>query len=433
MDRRDFVKAAFLSSLSGSFLFSNCSRFTKSTANYGLAYLKKSLEIFRKIQSYELPKLINAATRAAEIYKNSGRLLSRLCWGQIPSFETRHNRPGHPGYLTQLAWDNDIETLNTLQRGDFYMTNEVTDPVLQAKKRGCYIVGVSLPFLPNKFTKNGQIIVAPDWYTLEEVSSQILYSYIPDADGMVAFPEYPMVSLCPGSSLTQIAYFWMMNAEIGYLVQEKKTYPFISKARDYLEIIIERLYEIEKQLPLIKKAAETMARNVKAGGALYIYDQSNNLISEACNRASGLMMTKSLIPEQVKTNDNVILGAEASNDSHDIAMTQQLLDQNAFVVTISAFDTDGQTNGPRLYKNAPLALNNLSGESQGVVTLQPDKPKICPASGLMNVVLLWTLISQFISEMIESGLVPYIYMGEHLAGGSEYNAVMRRFFEERGF
>ncbi|MFW9989786.1 MAG: hypothetical protein ACFFC3_14125, partial [Candidatus Odinarchaeota archaeon] len=103
----------------------------------------------------------------------------------------------------------------------------------------------------------------------------------------------------------------MLNAEIAYQVQVRKTYPFISRARDYIEKIIERIYELEKQTDLIQEAAQRMAENVKAGGTLYVYDQSRSLIAEACNRASGLMLTKPLVIDTIKSRDNVIFGAES--------------------------------------------------------------------------------------------------------------------------
>ena len=86
-----------------------------------------------------------------------------------------------------------------------------------------------------------------------------------------------------------------------------------------------------------------------------------------------------------------------------------------------------------LHKRTSFALNNLSGETSGIVTIKPETTPICPAGGVMNVILLWTLTAQFVAEMINRHMVPYVYMGEHLIGGAEYNAVMTRFFEKRGY
>lgn len=433
MKRREFVKSSILSGLFYSFWISGCQKKSAVEKDYAAIYLRKAIDILRGIEKYETPKLIQGAIRAAELHKANGQLFSHTIWGHSPIYETRAERLGNPNLLPQWNWDITPETFNRLSRGDFYFTNDVTEPVLASKERGTYVVGVSVPYLPNKYIPSEKLVASPDLLSIEEVSNIVLYSHVPYQDGLVDFSNYPMVPLCPGSAISQFCYYWMMTAEISYHLRVKKTYPFVSKAREFLIHIINLIHEIDEQMPVIKRAATKMAENVIRGGTLYVYDKSHTLTSEACGRASGLMMTKALNIENLKKYDNVIFGAEISNDSDDLKKIQKIRDKQAFVVTISAFDTDGDNTGERLYKYANVALNNLSGESDGIVRVMMDEPRICPASGVMNIILLWSLTAQFIGEMIRCGIEPYIYMGYHIKGGRAYNNATMPFFFERGF
>ena len=433
MQRREFLKFSILSSLLYGASISGCQRKSRMDTDYALVYMKKVLEVLRGIEKYETPKLIQSAIRASKLYKANGRLYSHTIWGHSPIYETRADRLGNPNILPQWGWNISTEAFQQLRKGDFYFTNDVTEPVLASRQRGTYVVGVSVPYLPSKYTLENKLVMSPDWYSIEEVSNIVLYSHVPFENGLVDFPEYPMVPLCPGSAISQFCYYWMMTAETSYQIREKRTYPFISKAREYLIHIINLIHDIQKQLPLIKRAATKMTENVIRGGTLYVYDKSHTLISEACGRASGLMMTKALDFEKLKKYDNVIFGAEISHDPNDLQLIQAIRDKEVFVVTISPFDSDGDNSGKRLNKSANVALNNLSGESDGVVEVIKNEPRICPASGIMNVILLWSLTAQFIGEMIRYGFVPYVYMGYYLKGGKEYNDAVKPFFLERGF
>lgn len=433
MKRRDFLVGLSGSVILGSSLFFKCTNTENDDTLYGKIFLRRCLEVFREIQNKEIPKLVYIAIRAAEIYKKGGKLATSFPVNSILNFDARDERTGNRAYLQLEHSPVSEDFLYELQKGDFYLTTDVKLAVRQAKQRGVYVVGISMPQFPNQFTEQDQILIRPEWYSSEETANIVLYSHVPAVDGLVAFPQYPVVPLCPGSSLSQMALFWMLNAEIAYHIEAEKTYPFKSKARDYIETIIFRIYELEKQGEKIHLAAQTMAQKIRGGGTLFVYDKAGTLTAEACGRASGLMMTKRLDLEIAKAGDCVIFGAENSNTPDDLELAKTLIERGLFVVSISPIETDGDRLGTRLNKIVSVGLDNLSGESKGVVSIKNVEHRICPANGLMNIILLWTLTAQFISEMSKTGLEPYIIMGEHLIGGAQYNAAIRRFFEKRGF
>ncbi|MDZ7262084.1 MAG: DUF2529 family protein, partial [candidate division KSB1 bacterium] len=373
------------------------------------------------------------ADRAVELRQRGGNLYCHIVGTPVFPIETRSDRAGNPGVLPQWGLGQPPQDYLQLRAGDFYFTNEVTDAVFRARQRGVYVVGLSVPYLPSKFSLLGKLIIQPDWYTIEDVSNVVLYSQVPYQDGLVFFPEIPVVPVCPGSAISEIILYWMMVAEITHKLTAEITYPFVSRARDYLETVIDRLYQFEKQLGVIRTAASQMAENIGTGHKLYVYSNPPSLIAEACNRASGLMLTQPLELETLQKRDNLIIGAESSNDSNDMIIAEQARNKGAFVVAICPFHTEGDSSGLRLSKLVDIAIDNLSGESGGVISLANRPEKICPTSGLLNLVLLWMLTAELIGRMIRLGLVPYVYMGTHLQGGKEYNDAIRPFFLERGY
>lgn len=433
MQRREFLIGSFLGTIAGSTFFSSCANRKKVFASHSQLYLHKCLEILRNIQNQELPKLIYISIRAAELYRNGGKLFSRLAWEHLPLNDIRPDRTGNPNYFSPADFEINLDPVTQLKKGDFFLTNEVSEEIKLAKKRAVYNVGIAMPYFPNRFTKPGVIITQPDWGTIEDATNIVLYSYVPDEDGLVAFPQYPMVPLCPGSSLSLLLYYWMISAELAYQIRVEKTYPFISKARDYIETIIFRLYELERQLETMELAARKIAENILAGSQLYYFDRTGSFAAEAVNRASGLMMARELVTDAVQPNDIVIYGAETANAPEDMDLLHQLKERKALIVTIGPMPASAPKSGTKtIHQPAHFAIDNLSNEPEGIVTVVKNQPPICPAGGVMNIIILWALTAQLIGELIKKDMVPYVIMGKHLVGGVEYNLAVQRFFEKRG-
>ena len=82
----------------------------------------------------------------------------------------------------------------------------------------------------------------------------------------------------------------------------------------------------------------------------------------------------------------------------------------------------------------PLDLPFVPGlEAAGVIEVEDRDEKICPATGILNNIILQVLTAQFTDEMCRRGAVPYFWMGVYRVGGAEYNGVMGDFFRERGY
>ncbi len=434
MNRRDFFATILSGSAIGALFFLKCNWRTRKKTSYASLFLEKCVNILRDIQNQELPKLIHATIRAAEIHKKGGQVLAQFN-SRAPFLNSNLllSATETSNYFSLI--DQSIETaaINQLQKGDFLITSGVTDLTLQAKRRGVFVLGLAVPFLPNKYTPTNRIIIQPDWLTIEETANVVLYTQVPYTDGLLNYPTYPMIPLCPASTISLLCYYWMLTAEMSYHVQLKKTYPFISKAREYLETIINRIYELNKQVSNIIKIASLIARNIQKGGAFYVYDKKFTLVNEVHQRASSILMIRPLVVEELKKNDVVILGAEKFNDPEDIELARSIRAKGAFLVAIAPEHIQQKNDEKSLLKIANASINNLSREETGIIRIQEESPAICPTGGLMNIIILWTLIAEFVDQMIKIGLVPYVKMGDYLIGGEPYNAAIMPFFNERGF
>ncbi|MBN2092603.1 hypothetical protein JW964_23475 [candidate division KSB1 bacterium] len=434
MNRRDFFATILSGSALGALFFLKCDWKTRKEASYAAQFLEKYGNILRNIQNQELPKLIHATIRAAEIYKKGGQVLAQFN-SRAPFINSNllTSSTETPNYFSLIDQSIDTSAVNQLQKGDYLITSDVTDLTRQAKRRGVFVLGLAVPSLPNKYTPANRIVMQPDWLTIEETANVVLYTQVPYTDGLLHYPSYPMMPLCPASTISLLCYYWMLTAEMSYHIQQKKTYPFISKAREYLETIINRVYELNKQVKNIIKIASQMAQNIQKGGAFYVYDQKFTLVNEVYHRASSILMIRQLVVDDLKPNDVVILGAEKTGHAEDIELARAIRAKGAFLVAITPENIHPQSGENSLRKIANAVINNLSNEETGIIRIQEESPAICPAGGLMNIVILWTVIAEFIDQMIKIGLVPYVKMGDYLIGGEPYNAAIMPFFNERGF
>ena len=429
MKRRGFLASLLGAAALGSGI-SACAPVPVEKKDYSKIYFEKLLSVFRKIQDQELPKLNHVAIRAARGYRDDGQLLAYL----NPAFFSLQLDSIYPDipllFLKPLNSTDFAAMASQIGENDFILTNDTSPAVTQIKRRGGYVVGMTVPMIQNqKNALNSGLIPAREM-TTEEVSNSVIYSHVPISDGAVTYAPFPMMPLCPISTIAQLCLYWMVNTEIAYHIQVSKTYPFISKAREYLEVVMKRLHECRNQAPMIQQAASQMAQKIKSGGKLWVWDQGGILASEACDRGGGLMMMRPLDMALLSGDDVVIMTSTATSNFADLEMLERIKTLKALVVCITPFSNYSSNS---CADKSDFALNNLSPESDGVVQLSENLEKTGLTGNIMNIALFWALTAQFIAALIDIGIVPYGFMAAHLPGGKAYNSVMQQFFEQRGY
>ena len=61
------------------------------------------------------------------------------------------------------------------------------------------------------------------------------------------------------------------------------------------------------------------------------------------------------------------------------------------------------------------------------------KKKVSPLTGITGNLIHWMLTAQWADHMARRGEMPYFWQGYHENGGSEYDNMVKPFFDKRGY
>lgn len=156
-------------------------------------------------------------------------------------------------------------------------------------------------------------------------------------------------------------------------------------AEDYIEHLRNTITQIRAHLPAHTQSAEQAASEFLAGGNLWAAGRQADFITEASQRAGGLMSIAHLA-EHVPANHDVILYATpgAVNDT-DRKLFEEWRAKGATVITFSS--------------PAGLFRNKF------------------PVDTVINVAELWTWTAEFVAACTRSGKMPVLYQSYGLPGG----------------
>ncbi len=406
------------------------------TKDYGDEFIKKGRKHLSLVREEESEHIERAAAMAAFSLSAGKKIYSEVTIGHMMFQETRDERMGNPKLFTTLPqWmGNSADEYLKMQKGDFLITNYPSQHCLDAHKRGVFVTGVTSPFVPDE---KSAAYVNPweEGYYIKHVSDLVIECKTPYTEGIVNVTEVPEIPLFPGSELTLALIYWMVNAELANKVTNGQDARSKEKAEEYFEILMARYDEAALQIAEIKQAAQIVAERVINGAKFYVYDQKGQLTSEACGRASGLMLTQETNAKlnKLKYGDILVLGAYSSNEPLDIDVAERAREKGAWVVGIGPLGTEGNSSGERTLKHVHLPLDNRSWDSWGCVSIKGMERRICPTSGIISAMLFWAFQAQMVTEMLKKGEVPYVWMGFHMKEGRDYDNVMRPLFLKRGY
>lgn len=405
-----------------------------------------AMTIVKGIRDKELGNISKAMEKAWEVKQKGGGVYSHVVYGHYSMFAGSRDVPGQPWVLPQCGITPTKAEFDTMKKGDFLITDRVDENTKAVRERGVYVVGVTNNYFqfsrtPKDFLRGDRVNLS-----LEDISDLIIDSQAPYDNGLVHAPQLSQVALCPSSGICQFAVYWACTAALANLIGSKGKGSSTEPAKKYLDILIERFEMVGSDRPKVDWIAEKWADLVlgeKARMLVYghpqeveSYDGARNIfVNDAyiCSSSSMIADQFEKKANDVRKNDIVLIGAFTSDNPLEISTVRYAHSRGAYTVAFCPYATDGNSSGPRLFKEVDDALNTYADESAGVIAIPGFTQKVGPVAGLTGDLVLWLLTAQWTDHMARRGEMPYYWKGYHENGGQEYDNMAQEVFKKRGY
>ena len=399
------------------------------TVPFGEEYYQNAVKLLQEIRD-DAAIMAEVAAKAADAIRAGNKVYANITTGHMPTYELVNEREGNPAQFEFTGADTCTpEQFAAMRPGDVLLTNHVSETVRDARDAGVYVVVFTTCYVNNRDTPPGKVIPNVHDWVPEDVASRVIDSHIPWHQGLVRAPEIPEMEICPGSANGSCAIHWMITAEVAHSLATGQP-PTGTIGLQYVDILLERLADVyDQDLEYINEIAVVIAKRIIDGGYYYVRSRNEGIQSEASGVAQGLMMCNAFEPRPANEGgdkDVFLIAAVSANDPQDLAWVDEARSNGNYLVGIGPSHSDGLRDGCDVY------FDNRCDEAAGIIPI-PDQPdKVCPATGILNNIIMYTLTAQFVDEMCRRGAVPYFLMGAY-RNGSDYNSVMRPFCLERGY
>lgn len=386
-------------------------------------YLAKAREAIATIRAQEMDKMAAAADAAAKAVL-SGHKAFHFDIGHMWPQESATDRAGNPGVFGEVAAAYDPKPI---QPGDFLLwgsilggfKQEVTS-ARQLRESGVSIALIYVPSTPEQGIREDEGgKVASDYANIA------IEGHYPYADGCLSFAEIPAPA-CPLSGFVNFSTYWAIAAQtaanlLAASAPEGGPPPAFTQAVKYLDEIDKSLAQLEQaeNVSRIHAAASAIADRLVSGGGLFIYDRFGSLSDEALRRAGGLMdidyvFNAASATKNLSDSSVLLIGARTGDDTAALGVLQAAKAAGALVVAICPA-------GRGLPVAADHFLDDKSPGDMGVIRLPGASSPVSPTCGVLNTVVLWSLIGQTVQDMIEAGYVSRVFKSMQVPGANDYN------------
>lgn len=399
------------------------------TIPFGEEYYQNAVKLLQDIRG-DAAIMAEVAAKAADAIRAGNKVYANITTGHMPTYELVNDREGNPAQFEFTGADTCTpEQFAAMRAGDVLLTNHVSEAVRDARDAGVYVVVFTTCYVNNRDTPPGKVLPNPHNWVPEDVASRVIDSHIPWYQGLVRAPEIPEMEICPGSANGSCAIHWMITAEVAHALATGGS-PTGAIGRQYADILLERVLDVHTQdLEHINEIAVVIAKRIIGGGHYYVRSRNEGIQSEANGVAQGLMMCNAFEPRPASEGgdkDVFLIAAVSANDPQELAWADEAQANGNYLVGIGPSNNDG------LRDRCDVYFDDRCDEIAGVISIPGRSDKVCPATGILNNIIMYMLTAQFVDEMCRRGAVPYFFMGAY-RDGSDYNSVMRPFCLERGY
>jgi uncharacterized phosphosugar-binding protein len=399
------------------------------TLPFGEEYYQEATKLLRKVYD-DAALFAGVAQKAAEALRAGAKVYTDAAVGHMPPAEMDDEREGNPAQIHSCGHGCTEEDYAALAPGDVLITNTVRSAVRQARDAGVYVVGLPTAYVNNSYTPPGKVHPNENDWLLEDVSSVVLDTYIPWDQGIVRVPQVPEMPIFPVSSNLTCSIHWMLTAEVARALASGDQ-PTGAAGREYLDVLFERLDAVHQEdMEDINAQAVVVAKRIIGGGRFFVRSRNPGVQGDSNTVAQGLMITNAfeMRPASEGGNqDTLVLAAVSADDPQELEWAEQGRANGNYIIGI------GPENSEALRQKCDVYFSNRCAEAAGVIEVAGMDEKVCPATGILNNIILHLLTAQFTDEMCRRGAVPYFWMGAYRVGGMDYNGVVGGPFRERGY
>ena len=418
-------------------LVSNNQAFESRLNNFADLFIRGSYDILHMIKIRELGKLGQACKIATKRKLAGGTIASKIGTPHITwAGECDSNRPGNPNIAPEtIDFNRKHNPIIGLGEGDFIITAHPGNEVLEARKKGAFVLGVGYAMMTNRYSPPGY----NDWpdRPIETCADIMFYTWGPFEDGLITPKLTPNLKICPTSPMAAVAY-WLIMAQLAHNLAYKDISGTFKAAEAYLDSIMIRLDRFhQNHLADVNCAGEIIAEKVLSGGKIYPWSGRPEFWVEANGTAGGLMGVNKLDPDNIKVTDKdvLILACAEATPENEIEVAKKVKEKGAWIVGIYPSKRDDNFSMKPLRDICDMSLDNYSGDVQGIFDIPGYDEKIIPASGTMNNLIFWAIVAAYVQAMESRGEAPYYWMSYHVDGGAGhvYDDSIRPYFIKRGY
>jgi uncharacterized phosphosugar-binding protein len=227
----------------------------------------------------------------------------------------------------------------------------------------------------------------------------------------------------------------------------------------YLKAAAEALATLAaSQKPAIERAAAVMVEAIAADRSLYSFGASHSfmLTEEMVYRTGGLMLVNPIYPHGMNTlvrpmtltsqlervvglgttllknspakkGDVLILASVSGRNAVVIDMAIAAREAGLTVIGITSLAyTSGvasrHPSGKKLADLCDVLIDNVAPYGDAAVELPGFSQKVGPLSSLTGIAIVNALVAEVVSQLVQRGIQPPVFMSANVDGGDAYNA-----------
>ena len=230
----------------------------------------------------------------------------------------------------------------------------------------------------------------------------------------------------------------------------EKAVDFIQKLKAMMDAIL------ESQIDTIQQAAALVATTVSSDGIVYTFGtgHSHVIAEDAAYRAGGLVPVDAILEDSLtgnhkvfqsermervegmaavildyynpKPEDVLIIISNSGRNAAPIEMAEGAQARGLKVIAITSLQhskgtTSRHSSGKKLYEIADLVIDNQAPRGDCIMTHPIMKQPFGPASGVMGMVILQSIIVQAINAIAEKGEQPPVFMSGNIDNSEAFN------------